>query len=177
LRLGVCVVPYAHGVPLALQNSKRSADPQQRPREIVQVGPLLGSIEAARTRANLLFANGHLNRVADEIASCALAQGHTHVHGSSVFGHMLVGAVVSRCPDLVPWVPGTDANVLLVDGPLAGTAGILQAAHLATVTGARSVDALTVGTTVKLDAPKNCDIGSIWTLNPDCANPARANDA
>src|SRR5437763_867340 len=106
---------------------------------------MLRAIQEARANANALFERRDLSMVVDRVAATARDLGHSRVYGSSAHGHMLVGALVSRWSDFSPWVPGAAVDVLLVDGPLVGIAGLVHCAETAKAMGARRVDALTVG--------------------------------
>ena len=130
-------------------------------------GPLLRAIQDAHTNANRLFASDSLNSVVDRIAATAIEHGHDRVYGSSTFGHMLVGALVCRWPTLSPWVPGTTSNILLIDGPLVGTSGLMHAAETAKAMGAENVDALTAGSPPNLPSPANAAIDRFWILGLD----------
>lgn len=155
-------------MPLALQNSFASAAPASE--VAAPEGPLLRAIQKARTNANLLFAGGQLNAVADRIAATAVEHGHRYVYGGSTYGHMLVGALVSRCSSLTPWVPGTKERILLIDGPLVGTAGLAQAAQAARAMGAVAVDALTAGSSSDLRSTANSGIDRLWVLDVEAAS-------
>ena len=77
---------------------------------------------------------------------------------------MLVGALVSRCTALTPWVPGSATDVLLVDGPIVGTAGLVHSAETARAMGARRVDAVTVGSRSELASLANTGIDHLWII-------------
>lgn len=136
---------------VALQTALRSSPAE---RELAfPVGPLLRSVQDARTKANQLLAGDQLNEVVDRIAATAMQRGHAHVYAGTPFGFMLVGALVSRWRDLKPWVPGTLENVLLLDGPVAGAAGLVHSAEVAKAMGAKRIDAVTVGSSQDLASP------------------------
>jgi hypothetical protein len=109
-------------------------------------GPILRSVRAAQEETATLLGRDRLAAVGEAISDYAAERGFAKAYGCSVAGHTLVGAAALMSTMLEPWRPGSIAPVLLVDGVVAGLAGIDAAADAALRSGATRVEVVVLGT-------------------------------
>jgi hypothetical protein len=110
------------------------------------IGPLLNLALEAEASCRRLMGPDELPSVTRGLVEIASAHGSVRLWGCSDAGQQLVGAMLLQAGScFAPWTPGDVGGVLLVDGYIAGIAGLEgMAAHIRRL-GAERVDALIVG--------------------------------
>src|SRR3954470_12284731 len=91
-------------------------------------GPLLAAVAAANEASHAVLASDELHEIASAVVRESLRTGHRALVGCSPVGHMLVGAALAISGGVRAWRPGDATAVLLIDGIVAGPAGLQQAA-------------------------------------------------
>jgi hypothetical protein len=110
------------------------------------IGPLLNLALDAETVSRELMDPERLLSVTKGLIELAISLGSRQLWGTSETGQQLVGAMLLESRGrFSPWIPGNLGPVLLVDGVVAGTAGIETAAAHVRQLGAVRVEALIVG--------------------------------
>lgn len=105
-------------------------------------GALLGYVIEARRRTAELLQPRTVGRTIDTMVEVARSLGAPSLYGASDIGHSIAGAMVYTAQDFRLWQPGETSAVLLVDGVLAGLAGIDAAIERAEAVGAQDIAAL-----------------------------------
>lgn len=133
--------------------------------DLADQGPILRSVLAANSRTTEALRGEELIPTADGIAAMAEDHGNCQLFGASAFGTVLVGAILYSSSALSLWQPGSGGSVLLVDGFLAGIAGLEAAAARMRSTGASDVDAIVLGFVDSAsDQPAVRGVNRLWTL-------------
>jgi hypothetical protein len=108
-------------------------------------GPILEGVLTATRQTQALLAPSRLQGTVEVMVSRAHALGISALYGASDAGNFLAGAMAHRSEQLHLWSPEDRGAVLVVDGVVAGLAGLHVAARRVGSTGAEHVDALVLG--------------------------------
>lgn len=145
---------------LTLQSSQ-SANPHVLP----EVGAILAAVLDAKERTRTLVDSPRLTATIDAMVARAHALGASTIYGASDIGHFLCGAMACRSDRLQLWVAGDASPVFLIDGVVAGLAGLQVAAEQLSVAGANCADdALVLGVTAPGTAGDEC-VGCVVALS------------
>jgi hypothetical protein len=106
---------------------------------------MLEAILSATERTQAMVASARLKESVEEMVAQAHTLGTLALYGASEVGFFIAGAMVHRSQRLHLWHPGEQGAVLLIDGVLAGLAGLQVAADHIRSAGAEHVDALVLG--------------------------------
>ena len=111
-------------------------------------GALLDAVIEAKRRNGLLLLPSEFPAAIDGFVRSAEATDARAVYGCSEIGHAIAGAMAVQSASIRLWTPGQRAAVLLIDGVVAGLAGVERAQRHAEAVGATSVRALLSGIVV-----------------------------
>lgn len=111
----------------------------------VDAGPLLEAVAQAHAETETLLSPEHFRDTIGRLAA-AISGKRTEaaLYGSSEAGQALAGAIAFSEPRFELWTPGAAETVILVDGVIAGVAGLELAADRVRALGALDVEALVI---------------------------------
>jgi hypothetical protein len=136
-------------------------------------GPLLRALTDVKQQTDALLHPERFASTVDAMIGRADELGATAIFGASEVGHTLAGAMAYGSERLRLWRVGECTSVLLIDGMVAGLAGIQLATHRLRAVGAKPVEALVIGV-VTLDRCPIQHLGGVRVVALDDSFPLAA---